>query len=98
MTAPIHRVGIVAKQRLQGARDVLTGLHAWLAARNVEVVHDLDTADLSQQVTQFFPREPFVVDDDRAERFRRFPRHQAEILDGPSTNRGRPPDVEVARA
>ena len=47
MTVPIRRVGLVAKQRLQAAADVLSTLGQWLAERGVETVYDLGTAALA---------------------------------------------------
>lgn len=43
----ITRVGVVAKQRLQPATEALTTLAGWLAARGVEVIYDVDTAELA---------------------------------------------------
>jgi NAD+ kinase len=40
MTAPIQRVGIVVKERLVGARDVVSQLSEWLRARGVEPVDE----------------------------------------------------------
>ena len=47
--APLHiaRVGVVAKQRLQPAADVVKALAPWLQARNVETIYDTDTAALA---------------------------------------------------
>jgi NAD+ kinase len=47
MTA-IQRVGVVAKQRLQPAAEVLTTLAAWLKDRGVETVYELETAALAR--------------------------------------------------
>ena len=45
--APVARVGVVAKQRLQAAADVLQALAPWLLARGVETIYDADTAALA---------------------------------------------------
>ncbi len=47
MTSPITRVGVVAKQRLQAAADVVMDLGVWLDAKGVDIVHDVDTASLA---------------------------------------------------
>ena len=47
MTVPVTRVGLVAKQRLQAAAEVLTTLGRWLAERGVETVYDSGTAALA---------------------------------------------------
>ncbi|MBM3778390.1 MAG: NAD(+) kinase [Acidimicrobiia bacterium] len=47
---PLHRVsrlGVVAKQRLQTAADILRDLATWLDARHVQVVYDDETAELA---------------------------------------------------
>ena len=46
MTAPITRVGIVAKSRLQAATPHLVEVERWLAARGVEAVFESATAAL----------------------------------------------------
>jgi NAD+ kinase len=40
MTSPVARVGIVVKERLVGAREVVAQLSAWLRARGVEPVDE----------------------------------------------------------
>jgi NAD+ kinase len=40
MTSSIHRVGIVVKERLVGARDVVSRLAEWLRARGVEPIDE----------------------------------------------------------
>jgi NAD+ kinase len=47
MTVRITRVGLVAKQRLQAAAEVLTALGRWLAERGVDTVYDVGTAALA---------------------------------------------------
>jgi NAD+ kinase len=44
---PISRVGIVAKHRVEAAGPVLTDLAAWLQARGLSVICDVDTAQLA---------------------------------------------------
>jgi NAD+ kinase len=44
MSAQIARVGIVAKERLPGAADVVAELRAWLRQRGVEAVDDRQSA------------------------------------------------------
>jgi NAD+ kinase len=48
MTAPIHRVGIVAKYGLLAAAEHLTRIGAWLRDRQMEVVYETETARLTQ--------------------------------------------------
>src|SRR5512134_2533425 len=45
--APITRIGLVAKTRLDAAAGVLRELAAWLAARGIEPVFELETAALA---------------------------------------------------
>jgi NAD kinase len=40
MTAPVTRVGIVVKERLPGAREVVARLSQWLCARGVEPIDE----------------------------------------------------------
>lgn len=47
MTAPIARVGLVAKQHVEAAAGVLADLAAWLQARDVDVVFETETAHLA---------------------------------------------------
>jgi len=48
MTPRVRRVGVVAKQRLDAASDVLTTLAGWLEKRGVETVYELETAALTR--------------------------------------------------
>ena len=47
----MQRIGVVAKQRLQPAAEVLTALVAWLQDRGVEIVYELETAALARDST-----------------------------------------------
>ena len=47
MSAPITRVGIVAKQGLSAAADHLEQLASWLRARNITAVYETQTAALA---------------------------------------------------
>jgi NAD+ kinase len=47
MSAPVTRVGIVAKQGLSAAADHLEQLASWLQARNIAVMYERDTAALA---------------------------------------------------
>tara|TARA_B100001123_G_scaffold446916_1_gene602841 strand:- start:856 stop:1740 length:885 start_codon:yes stop_codon:yes gene_type:complete len=66
MITSITRVGVVAKHRLQPAVKVLVALAAWLDERGIEVVYDVDTAQLadSQKSHRIATREelPKLVD------------------------------------
>lgn len=48
MTAPLSRIGIVAKRNLRPASGHLTRLAAWLHERGIEAIYETDTAALLQ--------------------------------------------------
>jgi NAD+ kinase len=63
--APLTRIGVVAKQRLEKAVPVLQALPAWLRDRGLAVVYDLDTGALAgNPAIRAVPRQelPALVD------------------------------------